>query len=117
MGVRNVLEGALARLNKEHLTTTESSNIAAETSHGEDPGDSSFEQIEGTNSKGVEEHLTKTESSNIAAETSHGEDPGDISLAEIDKHNATTQAADVVMDPVSYGDNSTNLSLAETQQN
>merc|ERR1712083_240620 len=89
MGVRNVLEGALARLNKEHLTTTESSNIAAETSHGEDPGDSSFEQIEGTNSKGVEEHLTKTESSNIAAETSHGEDPGDISLAEIDKRNAT----------------------------
>merc|ERR1712083_1106261 len=74
---------------QEHLTTTESSNIAAETSHGEDLGDSSFEQIEGTNSKGVEEHLTKTESSNIAAETSHGEDPGDISLAEIDKHNRT----------------------------
>merc|ERR1711920_983186 len=74
---------------KEHLTTTESSNIAAETSHGEDPGDISDAQIDDNNSKGVEEHLTKTESSNIAAETSHGEDPGDISLAEIDKRDPT----------------------------
>merc|ERR1712228_526880 len=92
-------EGALARLNKEHLTKTESSNIAAETSHGEDPGDISDAQIDDNNSKGVEEHLTKTESSNIAAETSHGEDPGDISLAEIDKRNATTKAERDPCDP------------------
>merc|ERR1711920_713093 len=74
---------------QEHLAKTESSNIAAETSHGKDPGERSYAHIDGKNSKGVEEHLTKTESSNIAAETSHGEDPGDISLSEIDKHNRT----------------------------
>merc|ERR1712228_986063 len=65
----NSIKQALAEFGtsagQEHLTKTESSNIAAETSHGEDPSDISLAEIDKRNATATEDECNEFSSSDM----------------------------------------------------